>query len=504
MVQSTEIQGRLTSNITGQGTVVPPVEPAIITANTFDANKDHEASAEEIVYEQTPEDIAAPKVITKVVRRIDLQLLPVLTLLLSVCFLDRGNMGLAAVAGMSKELGFVGYQYSITLLAFFPGYVLCVLPNNYLLGRVSIRYWLTFVSIGFGLFTLASGLIHSFEALAVVRAFLGCFEACAVPTIVVVLSAWYPRYYLGKRIPIVWCGATFIQSLAGILAYAFSRVHAGGYAGWRWIFILESILTVVVVGILSLVLDEYPNKSRMLNDEQRRVIMALIAKDRAENEEEKVTAKAMLVCLLDWKVWAYGAMYMFSTVTTNSTSYFAPLILNQRMGFSGALSQVLTTPPYLWAFILDTTLGWFSDHYRLRSPFICFFSINTIIGVTLLRWGPQTASQYLGIFLTVGGAFGNITTSVSMGQNNTPTRIKRNVVSGVQMSLGAIGGIIGSTVFRSQDAPTYTPGISTVIGCTFAIALLGLLLAADYRRLNKAHREQGRVLEGEPSFMYTL
>lgn len=177
MVQSTEIQGRLTSNITGQGTVVPPVEPAIITANTFDANKDHEASAEEIVYEQTPEDIAAPKVITKVVRRIDLQLLPVLTLLLSVCFLDRGNMGLAAVAGMSKELGFVGYQYSITLLAFFPGYVLCVLPNNYLLGRVSIRYWLTFVSIGFGLFTLASGLIHSFEALAVVRAFLGCFEA---------------------------------------------------------------------------------------------------------------------------------------------------------------------------------------------------------------------------------------------------------------------------------------------------------------------------------------
>lgn len=115
--------------------------------------------------------------IRQTMRRIDIIVVPVLTIFLAFCFIDRANMGLAAVAGMSAELGLVGYQYSITLLLFFPGYVLFALPSNYLLSKMSVRVWLCSLGLGFGLFTLVMGLVQSFDALAAMRFFLGVFEA---------------------------------------------------------------------------------------------------------------------------------------------------------------------------------------------------------------------------------------------------------------------------------------------------------------------------------------
>lgn len=302
----------------------------------------------------------------------------------------------------------------------------------------------------------------------------------------------------------VFCGASVISSLAGVLAYAFSRINAAGYAGWRWIFILEGIITIVIVIGCYFALDEYPQKSRFLNQEQRDIAVSLIAQDRAEHEEDKMTLKNTLSALNDWTLWALALMYLCCTTTTYSFAYFMPLILNAQMGFSGALSQVLTTPPYFWAFGVAMSMGWLSDKKRLRSPFILFFSANVLLGVTLTRWGPNTGSQYLGLFFTLAGAQGNVATTVSFGQNNAPTRIKRSVSSGLQLSFGAIGGIIGSTVFRSQDAPSYTPGVITVLCTCGLLSFLAMVLAFHFHRQNKAHREHGKILEGDRTWTFTL
>lgn len=287
------------------------------------------------------------------------------------------------------------------------------------------------------------------------------------------------------------------------MAYGFSRIKAGGYVGWRWIFILEGIITVVFTAGAFFIIDEYPSKSRFLTAEQRDITVKLIAQDRGEHEEEKMTLAATLDALKDWKLWVFSTMYMFCTVTTYSFAYFVPLILNAQMGFSGALSQILTTPPYFWAFILAMTLGHYSDRYKMRSPFLIFYSMNVILGLALTRWGPNTGAQYLGLFFTLGGAQGNAATVISFAQNNAPTRVKRGVSSGLQLTFGAIGGIIGSTVFRSQDAPSYTPGIIVVLCGAATIAVLASLMGLYLARQNKQHRESGKILEGQQDFEYT-
>jgi sugar phosphate permease len=115
--------------------------------------------------------------LAKTIRKVDLIILPVMTIVLAFSFIDRTNMGLAAVAGMVTELGLKGNEFSISLLAYFPGYVVFVLPSNYILSKWSIRGWLTVLTVTFGIFTLAMGLIQNFASLVVMRFFLGICEA---------------------------------------------------------------------------------------------------------------------------------------------------------------------------------------------------------------------------------------------------------------------------------------------------------------------------------------
>ncbi|KAF4456261.1 MFS general substrate transporter [Fusarium albosuccineum] len=447
---------------------------------------------------------ANPEEVAKAIRKVDRIVLPVMTVVLAFCFIDRSNMGLAAVAGMSTELGFKQYEYSISLLVFFPGYALFVLPSNYILQKTSVRYWLTFLSVTFGLFTLSLGLVQNFTSLVIMRVFLGICEAGVYPAIIIVVSSWYPRYYFGKRMAIVGTGASLITSLSGVLAWTFSRINTPDYAGWRWIFILEGAITVLVALGAFLVLDEYPEKSRFLTQQERDIAIVLITQDREERNDEALTVRLVLRCLCEWKIWVFAAMYMFCVTTTYGLAYFMPLILNGQMGFTGALSQVLTTPPYFYSFFLAAGLSWASDRTRMRSPFIIFLSLNTILGIVLTRWGPNTGSQYLGLFFTLSGSLVNGPMIIVFAQNNAPTRAKRAVSSGLQLTMGAVGGIIGSTVFRSQDAPSYTPGVIVVICSASIIMGLSGLLAWRFHRLNRLHTETGCVLEGQQGFMFTL
>ena len=137
-------------------------------------SKMEEATEAETVIDESE---ISQKEVRATLRRMDIITLPVLTTLLAFCFIDRANMGLAAVAGMTADLHFVGYQYSISLLVFFPGYALFALPSNYILTKTSVRYWLTLLSIGFGAFTLVMGFARSFKTIVALRVFLGIFEA---------------------------------------------------------------------------------------------------------------------------------------------------------------------------------------------------------------------------------------------------------------------------------------------------------------------------------------
>lgn len=142
-----------------------------------------------------------------------------------------------------------------------------------------------------------------------------------------------------------------------------------------------------------------------------------------------------------------------------AVGFFLPVLLNKKMNFSQAAAQGLSSPPYVAAMILMYIEGWASDKIRLRSPMIYLNCLASITGLCLMEWGPSPGVQYFGAILNCAGCSANIPSIMVFQANNIRGQWKRAFCSASLIGLGGTGGIVGSLVFRSQDAPKYLPGI---------------------------------------------
>lgn len=123
------------------------------------------------------------------------------------------------------------------------------------------------------------------------------------------------------------------------------------------------------------------------------------------------------------------------------------------MGFNYVMSQVLMSPPYVFAVIMSLITSHFSDRYRIRWPFMVGQSLVCVVGGLIILYGKLSGVRYFGIYLMTWGVNANIPGTLAYASSSTAEVRKKGVTSGAIISFGAIGGIAGSTIFRSQDAP---------------------------------------------------
>jgi cyanate permease len=185
-------------------------------------------------------------------------------------------------------------------------------------------------------------------------------------------------------------------------------------------------------------------------------------------------------------------------------AYFLPIIL-EGMGYSAGRAQILSTPPHIVSCVIWFSLAVISDRIRIRSPIIALQACMCIVGLSITAYATNNGARYFGVFVGLAGAQGNIPAVLTYQSNNIRMNSKRSVGSALQVGFGAIGGIIASTVFRSQDSPRYINGIWTAIGCQFLILTLLVVMTAYFRVKNKQHKEGTlkEPLEGHPKFTYT-
>jgi MFS family permease len=172
-----------------------------------------------------------------------------LCVVFGLSLLDRTNISSAYIAGLGEDLRLtIENRYNIALLVFFIGYGLFELPSNYVIRRVGARLWLSFLIIAWGACVLGMGFVHDWKILTVLRALLGIFEAGLFPGAVYIIGSWYRQFETAKRVSIFYMAALLASGFGPIFAYALSliRVGDGMYRrGWRWIFIIEGVVTIV-------------------------------------------------------------------------------------------------------------------------------------------------------------------------------------------------------------------------------------------------------------------
>lgn len=192
-------------------------------------------------------------------------------------------------------------------------------------------------------------------------------------------------------------------------------MHMGGLGdltGWRWIFIMEGIITCLlgVAGYWLLV--DFPDSKRaswrFLGEHERAWVVARVNADRGDAHVHEFSWVKFFKAGADPKIWAYAMIFFNTTTITYALAYFLPLILMGNMGFSIGASQCLVAPPYAFAGIVMFTTGWIGDKYRVRGPIIVFNMLLCVIGLPIMGFAKNAGARYFGVFLTTAGANSNV------------------------------------------------------------------------------------------------
>jgi len=349
-------------------------------------------------------DTFTPEEQKKIIRKVDLRLIPTLGFMYCVSLMDRTNLGVAMVAGMGTDLKLTGERYSIIVLLFFITYVALQPPATVVLRKLGPRIFLPSIVIIWGAVMIGFGFVKEWHTLIPLRLLLGIFEAGFFPGSAYLLSCWYQRFELQKRNTVFYLIGMLSSAFSGILGYLFSLlqghgtqaapwlgVHYGptkakpttpvsfgpGLAGWRWIFILQGVITVVIGIIGAYFIVDFPELAHkpgmgknFLNKAEVDFIVARIDKDRSDALPEEFNIRKYLANALDLKVWGFACIFMLTTTITYAIAYFLPIILKDGMGFSTAASNCLIAPPYIFAAFVMMLFAYLGDRYHLRSIWV--------------------------------------------------------------------------------------------------------------------------------------
>lgn len=450
----------------------------------------------------------------KIIRRVDRRLVTILGLMYCISLMDRTNLPIASIAGMRKELNLdIDNRYNIISLAFFPTYVIFQPPSTFLVRLVGPKLHLALITLLWGCVMIGMGFVADWDDLAGLRVILGIFEAGFFPSCVYLLSTWYTRYEVGKRNAVFYLLGSMASAFAGIMAFGIMQMNGlAGLSGWRWIFVMEGIITCIIAALGYWLLVDFPDSKRktwsFIPDHHREWIIARVHADRGDTKVLPFHIGSYLRGGTDWKIWVYAMIFFDTTTITYALAYFMPIILNGALKFDVGTSQCLIAPPYVLAAIVMYGTSWVGDKYRIRGPIIVFNNLLCIIGLPLIGWVESPVVRYLGIFLTTAGANSNIPAVMSYQANNIRGQWKRAFCSATLVGFGGIGGIAGSLVFRNEDYPNYKPGLWACLACCLLTIILVGILSITYKAENdKADRGEKELETSEddftPGFRYT-
>ncbi|KAF1849622.1 MFS general substrate transporter [Cucurbitaria berberidis CBS 394.84] len=451
----------------------------------------------------------------RIIRKVDLRLLPTLAVIYAFALIDRVNLPNARIAGMDADLGLsIGSRYSILTMIFFIPYIIFQFPANIVIRKLGPAVWLPSLVICWGAVTIGMGFVTHWTQALGCRIILGVLEAGYYPGCVFLLSCWYVRFEVQKRFSAFYLLALLASGFSNILAWGLSEMKGiGGLNGWQWIFAIEGVITVFlgVMGYVTII--DFPDKASkpspitrrpFLTVDEAAIILSRIQQDRGDAVVDQLTWATIRVHLRDWKIWEFAWLYFLNNVVAYSWGYFLPIILRNDMKYSVAMSQIMSFPPYVLAAAWMFATAWVADRYRKRGLIIIFNCTWAIIGVCMMAFLDNARARYAGVFLGVSGANANVPSLLSYMHNNIVGQMKRSIASALLIGGGACGGIAASNIFRQQDAPKYTPAMAVVIATQVLSIFHVLKNFMVYSRANRQADRAERVLEGQEGFRQTM
>jgi MFS transporter, ACS family, tartrate transporter len=406
--------------------------------------------------------------------RIARRLLPFLFLLYVIAFLDRMNVGAAALQ-MPHDLGFsegvIGFGAGI----FFLGYFLLEIPGALIVERWSARRWIARIMISWGLMTVLMAFIHTARQFYVVRFLVGAAEAGFLPGVIVYLTHWFRYEDRAKAVAFFYAANPLSYVIGSPLAGLLLGLSWLGLRGWRWLFIIEGIPAVVMGVVTIWYLTDWPEQAEWLPADEK----AWITTELQQEKEAKKRHRSYSVwqALRHRDVILLTLCYFCAMTGSYGIAFWLPTILKRLSGKSDLLVTLFAALPYLAAFIGQQVNSWHSDRTRERRwhatipVFVCGLAIALAVAYR------SNLAVSLGFFVLAGGSFYGFqpvfwtVPTLFLSESAAAASI------GLINSVGNLGGLVGPMVmgYLANRTHSFSPGLLYLVASLFLSG--GLMLA---------------------------
>lgn len=412
----------------------------------------------------------------RTIRKLQLRLIPFLFLLYVVAYVDRINIGFAALT-MNKELGITSQQYGWAAGIFFIGYFLFEIPSNLMLHKVGARVWIARILLSWGLVATLTGLVESVHQLYIARILLGVTEAGYFPGIVLYLTYWFPQRHQARTLGLFLTGNP-VSSIVGapVCGFILDHAHWLGMGSWRWLLILEG-LPAMVLGILTyLVLPCRPKEAKFLTPEEKDWLQAEL--DREERPKLVHREHSTIEGLTNSNVWRLVLIYFGMMIGGYTTAFWVPLMVKALSSkYSNSLVGSVVMIPYV-AGLAGMILVSRSSDRRMERRYHAAFSLllGGIAFLALAGIYSPTVTVILLSCLVIG--FSSSLSPFWALPNEFLTGF--SAASGIALinATGNLGGLAGTTVvgFIGQKTGSLSGGLTFAGICMLVSTALVLLL----------------------------
>jgi len=410
-----------------------------------------------------------------IIRKVTWRIIPFVFLLYIVSYLDRANIGYAALQ-MNAELALSSEVFGFVSGIFFIGYFLFEVPSNLLLDRFGARVWIARILVTWGVIAAATAFAQTAMHLYILRFLLGVAEAGFFPGIIVYLTYWFRSRELATTVALFTAAIPVSYVIGAPLStWIMDNVHWLGWSGWRWMLFLEGIPAVFLGVLCYLYLTDRPEQARWLADEEKVWLLAELERDRQARKD--VRHFGALKAMSNPKVLYLAFIYFVYQCGSLGVGYWMPQIIK---GFSSALSHtqigLIATIPYIVATLVMIAWSRRSDRHgerRLHSALPLAVAAVALVGAGLVR-DPYLAIGLISLALAGLYSFKSPFWALPMLFLSRSTAA---VSIAVINSIGNLGGFVGPFMIgmvkgNTQSASAGLLFLSALLAIAFIMTLL--------------------------------
>lgn len=414
-----------------------------------------------------------------VLRKAAWRLIPLLGVLYFFAFLDRVNVGFAALT-MNVDLGLSSAVFGLGAGIFFIGYTLFEIPSNVLLERFGARVWIARIMVSWGVLSASMAFVQGPTSFYVVRFLLGVAEAGFFPGIIYYLTCWFPARDRARIIALFMVALPLSSVIGAPLSTALLGIDAAGLRGWQWMFLLEAIPTIVLGFVVLRVLpDRHTDVAWLTSEEKNWLTHELAGETPAHGAHTQSLRQALLLP----RVWRYGLVYFCVLVGLYGFSFWLPQIIASLGTLTYLQVGAVTAIPYSLACIALVLWGRHSDATGERSWHVALPPLLAALALAAGGWLSDPIAAFGGLCLAAIGIYAGLPAFWALASRGLQGAAAAGAIALIN-SLGNIGGFLGPAAigFVKERTGSFAISLLFIASCLVVGAIVVLWERARDRR----------------------